>query len=81
MANMDTLEKMYDKGIQLFFTEEGLKQFAKMIQDGCPRNILRLNNNRIECMYPEPGKQSCYLCWYNWLKRHSYTLIHREVEK
>lgn len=81
MANMETLEKMHDKGIQLFFTEQGLKQFARMVQDGCPRNILRPDPNRIECMYPDPGKDSCYKCWYSWLKKHSYTLTFREVDK
>lgn len=81
MANMETLEKMHDKGIQLLFTEEGLKQFARMLQDGCPRHILRTVPTRIECMYPDKEKDSCYRCWYNWLKKHSYTLMFREVDK
>lgn len=79
MANIETLEKLYDKGIQLMFTDDGLKQFARMVEGGCPRCLLKQSPQRIECKYPDPGKDSCYNCWYNWLKSHSYIL--REEKK
>ena len=69
------LEKLKTNGISLSFNEKGLKQFALMVADGCPRYIGSCGasgSQRIECPYKNNfNRKTCYKCWYKWLYNHS----------
>ena len=74
MGQQEYVEALYKHGIQLVFTEKGRDEFARMIQDGCPRGFTGAKPYRHHCHYHEWSKDNCYECWVKWLEKYSYTM-------